>query len=126
MKHALLFAVLLGACAPTLPAAYVQARDAAESAYAQGHFTESAEHWLQAAQSAASARDRSEARYRAATSYARGGRAADARTWYSLLARGKSERAPRAAFALADLRLESGDSAGGLAELEAAIRKYRN
>ncbi|MEI9951136.1 MAG: tetratricopeptide repeat protein [Pseudomonadota bacterium] len=124
MKRVLLFAVLLGACAPTLPAAYVQARDAAESAYGNGQFVEAAERWLSAADSAASARDRSEARYRAATSYERAGRASDAQKWYRVLASGKSERAARAAFALADLRLKSGDTAGGLSELEAAIRKY--
>ncbi|HKO49943.1 MAG TPA: tetratricopeptide repeat protein [Polyangiaceae bacterium] len=121
---ALLMAALLGACAPTLPAAYVQARDAAESAYAKQQFEQAAERWLSAAASAGSARDRSEARYRAATSYERAGRIEDARKWYRVLASGKSERAPRATFALADLRLAGGDAAGGLAELEAAIRKY--
>jgi len=124
VKRALLLAVLLGACAPTLPAAYVQARDSAESAYAHGQFGEAAARWLSAADSAASARDRSEARYRAATSYERAGNVEQARKWYRVLTSGKSERAPRAAFALADLRLASGDAAGGLAELEAAIRKY--
>jgi len=124
LKLALCLALLLGACAPALPPAYVQARDAAESAYGQRQFSEAAERWLKAADSAASARDRSEARYRAATSYERAGRVEDARKWYRVLASGKSERAPRAAFALADLRLASGDGAGGLADLEAAIRKY--
>src|SRR6185369_4838442 len=127
VKPALGFALLslaLGACAPTLPPAYLKSRDAAESAYAKGQFTESAERWLSAADSADSARDRSDARYRAAVSFERAGRIDDARKWYELLARGKSERAPRAAFALADLRLKQGDTAGGLTELEAAIRKY--
>lgn len=124
MKRALLLSLWLAACAPTLPPAYVQARDSAESAYGAGHFREAAELWLHAADRAASARDRSEARYRAATSYERAGRVDDARKWYGVLASGKSERAPRATFALADLRLAGGDAAGGLAELEAAIRKY--
>jgi tetratricopeptide (TPR) repeat protein len=124
VKRALLLAALLAACAPTLPAAYVQARDAAESAYAHGQYTQAAEHWLRAANSAGSARDRSDARYRAATSYERAGRIEDASKWYRVLANGKSERAARASFALADLRLASGDAAAGLAELEAAIRKY--
>lgn len=127
MKRALGFALLslaLEACAPALPPAYVKSRDAAESAYAKGQFAESAQRWLSAADSADSARDRSDARYRAAASFERAGRVDDARKWYELLARGKSERAPRAAFALADLRLKQGDTTGGLAELEAAIRKY--
>jgi len=124
VKRALLLAAFLVACAPTLPAAYVSARDAAESAYARGQFVQAAEYWLRAADSAAGARDRSDARYRAATSYERAGRIEDASKWYRLLASGQSERAARATFALADLRLASGDAAGGLAELEAAIRKY--
>ncbi|HYQ41574.1 MAG TPA: tetratricopeptide repeat protein [Polyangiaceae bacterium] len=116
--------LLLAACAPKLPPAYVQARDAAESAYAHGQFIEAAERWLSAADRADTARDRSDARYRAAAAYERAGRVEDARKWYAVLASGKSERAPRATFALADLRLKGGDTAGGLAELEAAIRKY--
>jgi len=71
VKRALLLAAFLVACAPTLPAAYVSARDAAESAYARGQFVQAAEYWLRAADSAAGARDRSDARYRAATSYER-------------------------------------------------------
>lgn len=127
MRRALRFALLsvaLGACAPALPPAYVKARDAAESAYAKGQFAESAQRWLSAADSADSARDRSDARYRAAASFERAGRIEDARKWYEVLARGKSDRAPRATFALADLRLKGGDTAAGLVELEAAIRKY--
>jgi len=127
VKRALRLALLsmaLGACAPKLPPAYVNARDAAEIAYAKGQFPESAELWLHAADNADNARDRSDARYRAAASFERAGRVEDARKWYELLARGKSERAPRAAFALADLRLKGGDAEGGLVELEAAIRKY--
>jgi hypothetical protein len=124
VKRALLFALLLTACAPKLPPAYVQARDAAERAYAQGQFVEAARGWLRAADSAERARDRSEARYRAAASYERAGLSEDARKWYGVLASGKSDRAPRATFALADLRLKGGDVALGLADLEAAIRKY--
>lgn len=124
MKRALLFALLLAACAPTLPPAYVQARDAAESAYAHGQFAEAPKRWLSAADSAERARDRTEARYRAATSFERAGLIEEARKWYGVLASGKSDRAPRATFALADLRLKGGDAAGGLADLEAAIRKY--
>lgn len=128
MKRALrsiALASALSACgAPSLPPAYVKARTAAESAYAKGQFVESAERWLSAADSAQSARDRSEARYRAAASYERAGRLDDARKWYGVLASGKSERAPRATFALAELRVESGDVGGGLIDLERAIVKY--
>jgi tetratricopeptide (TPR) repeat protein len=124
VKRALLFALLLTSCAPTLPKAYVHARDSAESAYAHGQFAEAAKRWLRAADSADRARDRSEARYRAAASYERAGLIEDARKWYGVLASGKSERAPRATFALADLRVKGGDTEGGLRDMEAAIRKY--
>ena len=124
MRAAWLMAALLMACAPTRPAGYVKARDAAESAYASGRFTDAARRWLDAAKSADTARDRSEARYRAATSYERADQPDRARELYALLAAGKSERAARATFALADLSLRSGDEAGGNAALEAAFRKY--
>jgi hypothetical protein len=112
------------ACAPTLPAAYQRARDAAEGAYGSGHFSAAAERWLDAAHSAKSARDRSEARYRAATSFQRAGQIARAKQLYLQLSAGKSDRAARATFALADLSLQSGDEAGGNAALEAAVRSY--
>lgn len=124
MRLGWLLATALLACAPTLPAAYLRSRDAAESAYGSGHFSDAAEHWLEAAQSAASARDRSEARYRAATSFQRAGEIARAKQQYQQLSAGKSDRAARATFALADLSLQSGDEAGGNAALEAAVRRY--
>jgi TolA-binding protein len=124
MRAALLLSAALVACAPNLPAAYVQARDTAESDYSSGHFTEAAKAWLDAAQSASTPRDRSDARYRAATSYQRAGELDQARALYTLLAAGKSDRAARADFTLADLRVQGGDEAGGYADLETAIRKY--
>jgi TolA-binding protein len=107
-----------------LPPAYVHARDTAELDYGNGAFESAAHAWLEAAKTAQTARDRSEARYRAATAYERAGQVGEARPLYELLASGNSERAPRAAFALADLRLGAGDETGGYAALEAAIRKY--
>jgi Tetratricopeptide repeat len=120
----LLLTALLVACAPNLPPAYVHARDTAESDYASGHFSEAAQAWLDAAHSADTARDRSDARYRAATSYERAGELGKARELYTLLAAGKSDRAARAAFTLADLRIQGGDETGGYSDLEGAIRKY--
>jgi Tetratricopeptide repeat len=124
LKRASALCFLFIACAPALPAAYVHARDSAETAYGSGQFATAAQSWLVAAQTARTPRDRNEARYRAATSYERAGQLEKARAMYELLAGGKSERAPRATFALADLRLRSGDERGGYAALEAAIRKY--
>jgi len=123
------FALALGfallACGgPQLPASYVHARDAAEHAYGEGHFEAAAKLWLDAAKAAQEPRDRNEARYRAAASYERARKLEPARALYTQLAAGNSERAPRSAFALADLQLEAGDEAGGYAALEAAVRKY--
>ncbi|MET0790707.1 MAG: tetratricopeptide repeat protein, partial [Polyangiaceae bacterium] len=124
MRRAFFAGLLFLACAPTLPAAYVHARDAAEAAYADGHFSDAGQRWLDAAQSADTARDRNDARYRAATSYERAGDLARAKQIYTQLASGNSDRAPRASFALADLQIRAGDEAGGNAALEASIRKY--
>jgi len=124
VKRWLALCGVLLACAPTLPPAYAHARDTAESAYGKGQFEAAARAWLAAADAARSARDRSEARFRAAASYERAGALEKARGLYERLAAGKSERAPRAEFALADLRLRAGDEAGGYAALERAIRKY--
>ncbi|HEX3776116.1 MAG TPA: tetratricopeptide repeat protein [Polyangiaceae bacterium] len=124
MKRALILVGLLCACAPALPPSYVRAEHSAEQAYEGGQFVAAAQYWLEAAESAASPRDRAEARYRAATADERAGDVERARSLYTQLANGKSERAARSTFALADLRLRSGDEAGGYAELEAAIRKY--
>jgi tetratricopeptide (TPR) repeat protein len=124
MRRALLVTALLFGCAPQLPPAYVQHRDAAQGAYASGHFAEAAHDWLEAAKAAATARDRSDARYRAAASYERAGDLERAREQYALLASGNSDRAARSAFTLADLRIQAGDEVAGYAALEAAIRKY--
>ena len=120
----LLCAALSSACARTLPEAYVRARDSAEKSYGSGDFGDAGQAWLEAAQRADTARDRSEARYRAATSFERSGQLDRAGELYTLLANGHSDRAARATFALADLRIQSGDAAGGTVALEAAFRKY--
>ncbi|HEY4103134.1 MAG TPA: hypothetical protein VGM44_04555 [Polyangiaceae bacterium] len=124
MKRALILVGLLCACAPALPPSYVRAEHSAEQAYGDGQFAAAAQYWLAAAETARSPRDRAEARYRAATAYERAGDVEHARGLYTVLANGKSERAARSTFALADLRLRGGDETGGYAELEAAIRKY--
>ncbi|MEO7034492.1 MAG: tetratricopeptide repeat protein [Polyangiaceae bacterium] len=124
MKRAFLGAAVLLGCAPKLPPAYVHDRDAAESAYASGHFPAAAQSWLEAAKAADTPRDRSDARYRAAASYERAGDLESARELYTLLASGNSDRAARSGFTLADLQIQGGNEAGGYAALEAAIRKY--
>lgn len=124
MRTGVWLGLWLFACAPSLPEAYLRSRASAERAYKERHFAEAGQRWLDTANSAATARDRSEARYRAAVSYERAADVARAGALYSQLASGKSERAARATFALADLRVKRGDEAGGYAELEAAVHRF--
>jgi TolA-binding protein len=124
MKGWFALCCMLSSCAPALPAAYVRARGDAEAEYGHGAFAAAAESWLSAASAARDSNDRSEARYRAATSFERAGRLVDARALYDVLAQGQSERAARATFALAVLRLRAGDRAGGYAALDLAIHRY--
>jgi len=124
MKKLAAVAALLLACGHALPASYVRAQNAAEQAYAARQFSAAGAAWLRAAAAAKMPLDRNEARYRAATCYERGGDLKRATELYQALANGKSERAPRATFALADLQITHGDAQAGYAALEAAIRKY--
>lgn len=124
--RAALFGALLAACAPSLTRSYVEERSAAERAYAAGRYDESAEHWRKAERQATRKRDRTEARFRAAASLRRAGRSREARELYAALLRDtpKSSRAARAAFELADIEIEQGQSDAGYAALERALRKY--
>ncbi|HEY4158537.1 MAG TPA: tetratricopeptide repeat protein [Polyangiaceae bacterium] len=124
MTRLCLFALLVAACAPTLPAPYVHARDGAERAYSSGDYARAAELWLEAARTARPGRDHDEADYRAAASFERAEDLAHARALYQELARGHSERAPRASFDLAELEIKTGDAERGYAALEAAVHAY--
>jgi tetratricopeptide (TPR) repeat protein len=119
-----LIALLLAGCAPAVPPEYARARAAAERAYVHGRYLEAAKLWTHAADRAASATDRTEARYRQAVSLVRGGHAAAARPLLEQLAAGKSARAPRAAWDLAGLEREAGEIERSDRRLESLIRTH--
>ena len=126
MRRALVFALALASCAPSLGRPFMQDRAAAERAYSAGRYDEAADRWLAAEKHATRRRDRLEARYRAAASLRRAGRHAEAsKLLESLLAeRPHSARAARAAFDHADIEIEYGNREQGYALLERAIESY--
>ena len=120
-------AVLLAACAPSLPAAYEQSRAAAERAYVHGRYEEAATHWKQAAQAATRQRDRNEARYRAAVSLQRAGKTEEAARLYEQVAAVEhNERAARAAYDRARLEIAHGDAGKGYLLLRKALEEHPN
>jgi tetratricopeptide (TPR) repeat protein len=113
------------ACAPSLPPAYEQSRAAAERAYVHGRYAEAAAHWEQAARNATRQRDRNEARYRAAVSFQRAGKTAQAARLYEQLANlEQNERAARAAFDRARLEIAHGDEDQGYLLLRRALEQH--
>ena len=120
--------VLLGiatGCARRPPPEYARSRAAAERAYAAGRYEEAATNWLHAAERARAPRDANEARYRAAASWERAGKRAEAAGLYEELASGpETDRSARAAFELAELKVEAGDREAGNAMVDDAIRRY--
>jgi predicted Zn-dependent protease len=112
------------ACAPTLPAAYVEHSDAARRATSGGRHDEAAQHWAAAAETADGKRHADEARYRQASSLQRAGKADEARSVLRHLAEASGGRAARAAFDLAYIELEQGDATKGLTALRRAILEH--
>lgn len=112
------------ACAPSLPAAFVAKRDAAERAYLQRDYAAAAAHWTRARDEAPNARERHEASYRLATTYERAGDAARAEALYLELERTGGERAARAAYARAALAAARGDEAQANRLLRAALIRF--
>jgi hypothetical protein len=123
-KLAALALALATGCGSPPPPAYTRETQQAARAQRQGDPLQAARHYEQAALAAASPRDADEARYRAADSYARGGTPERAAALYEQLAQKPGDRQARSAFALAHLRIDSGDTARGHAELAAAIRLH--
>lgn len=113
-------------CAPSLPARYVSARDAAEKAYSQKNYRGAAAHWHEAAQSAPSARARHEAEYREAASLERAGDSDAAEVIYERLAGSGGERSERAAYARAELNDSRSAKTAGLLALRAAVVRFPN
>lgn len=121
----LLLGPLTIGCARREPAAYATAEAAASRAYVHGRYEEAAAHWLAAAAAARHARDADEARYRAAKSLERADRDDDAaKLLDDLAATEGSDRAARAAFDRAELELDAGHEAEGIALRDHALRTF--
>jgi hypothetical protein len=95
----------------------------AEQLHAEGRYREAAEAWLAAARATDRAHDRDEAVYRAAKSYERAGDSARAESLLEGLARGRGDRAGRAAFDRARLASERDPLRGEELRL-AALRSH--
>ncbi len=118
------FAVQLG-CGPSLPKPYLEARAAAQRAYAHGRYDEAAAHWRKAMQRAERSKDQADAMYRRAVSLRRAGRVRQARSALSLLITKypKSHRVDRAAYDLADMSIEAGDTQLGFQRMADFVRE---
>ena len=119
---------LIGGCAHAKDVAFLNAKSAADQAEAEGRPRDAAIAYERAAASAKEGRNRGEARYLAAASYARLGDLERARELYQQLLREEPghARAPRSAFALAQLQLQSGDQRAALVALDHVIVSYPN
>lgn len=111
-------------CGSPPPAAYTRETEQAALAQRRGDHLRAARHYEQAARGAEKPRDADEARYLAADSYTRAGAVDRASPLLRELARRPGERQARAAFALAELRRQTGDEQAGQAELAQAIRSH--
>jgi len=125
MKRALLFALMLVACAPTRGAAYEKALAEAQRLHHAGRFEESAAKYDEAAKEAKVARDAIFMRYQAALVRIRAGDHARAAKELRAIANAEPPNAysAQAAFKAADLAWDS-DPQAGYAELEAMALKF--
>lgn len=113
------------ACAPTLPAQYVEQSDAARRATSAGQHDQAATHWAAAAEAADAKHHRDEALYRQASSLQRAGNTEAARRVLEQLSGAPAgDRQARAAFDLAYLKLKQGDTSAGLSALRRAILEH--
>jgi TolA-binding protein len=106
------------------PSPFQVAAADAERAYAHGRYEQAAQRWLAAERRAETSRDRVEARYRAAVSFERAGRQQRARALYKELASGRNDRHERAAYELALIQLERGDTKGGQKLLAEFVARF--
>ena len=124
VRGLLLLCALLG-CSPPAGVKFVRASAAADRAYSAGRYLEAAEAYERAAEAAERPRDREEARYSAGVARERGGDVPGALALYDAIAGTKEpgERAVRAAFRAARLRLARGEEAKALEGLRALIAR---
>jgi hypothetical protein len=121
-------AALLGgsgalSCAPRVDARFAEPARHAEQLHRQGRYREAAEAWLTAAHATNRAHDRDEAVYLASRSYERARDGARAEALLEGLARGRGDRAGRAAFDHARLVSERDPRRGEELRL-AALRRH--
>jgi hypothetical protein len=107
------------ACAPRVDARFAGHARKADELYVHGRYREAAEAWLAASRATRETHDRDEAVYRAAKSYERAGSRAAAEALLADLARGRGDRAGRAAFDRAKLASERDAALGEQLGLEA-------
>lgn len=120
-------ALALGACAPTLPAAWHDAMASGDRAHHAGREAEAAAQYDQAAREAARSRDRDEAEFRSAMSLARTGDRAGALARLDGVASRSPdfERGARASYEAAMIRCASNDEserARGWRDLDTLVR----
>lgn len=115
----------VAACSPPGGAAFVRAYSAGDRAYSAGRFLEAAEAYERAAAQASRPRDRDEALYAAAVSRQRGGDVAGALAHYDALAAQEppGERAMRAAFRAAMIRIARGETKRGYDDLARIVKR---
>jgi TolA-binding protein len=108
--------------------AYLSALAAGRRAYHAGRYVEAARAYDDAASKALRVKDRDEARFMQARSFARAERWQDAEASLRRLTADSpgGPRAPRAAFDIADIEIDHGDAARGFQLLEEAADRYPN
>ncbi len=114
----------VAACGPPGGTAYLRAHAAGDRAFSAGRYAEAAEKYEQAAKIASRDRDRDEALYAAGVARVRAGDINGALADFDTLAKQNppGERAVRAAFRAAEIRIDQGDKARGYADLEKVVR----
>lgn len=113
-------------CAASKPSEYARLDASAARAYAAGRYEEAARHWADAARVAKLPRNRSEARYREASSLLRGGRRSEALAVFDrmLVEDPNGPRAARAAYDRAHALVASGQKKAGYDALESMLRAH--
>jgi tetratricopeptide (TPR) repeat protein len=127
-RAACALALSVGACAPHVGDAFLQAKGAGDRAYSAGRFDDAAREYDHAAGVSLRTTDRAEALYLRAAAYQRGKSWEQARKAYARLIQEapQSQRAQRATFDLAALEIEAGNDAKGYELLRDALLKRPN
>jgi tetratricopeptide (TPR) repeat protein len=118
--------LLVAACAPEIPEAYVAAFATGERHFHSGRWKEAAAAWEDAATKAKRVKDRDEARFLEARSFERAAMWAEASATYERIERESPDgpRTGRAAFEIASLEIAHGDARKGWAMLDAAAQRH--